>query len=61
MEPTLPVFPLDRVWTRFQIMGKIPGYRNHFFRQVCPFPVLFIRVDVETGREEAAINAINEP
>src|SRR5688572_20837498 len=27
------VFPLKSVRTRFQIMGKIPGHRNHFFRE----------------------------
>ena len=26
----LDSLPLDSVWTRFQIMKKIPRYRNHF-------------------------------
>jgi hypothetical protein len=31
---SVPVFPLDSVGTWFQIMQKIPGYRNHFVREV---------------------------
>ncbi|MCD6059457.1 MAG: hypothetical protein K0Q89_2987 [Thermomicrobiales bacterium] len=29
---TFPLFPLDRVRTRFHVTGSFPGYRNHFSR-----------------------------
>jgi hypothetical protein len=48
---TLPVFPLDRVRTRFHIMENIPGYRNHFFRERRIAPIPGARVEDKTRDE----------
>ena len=55
---TLPVFPLDSVRTRFQIMGKIPGYRNHFFRER---RIAYSRPSCSCGRRDGRRYAESKP